>query len=1174
MGHIDLASPVLHVWYKNSVSGGVHQLLGLSGNEIDKILAFVKYVVVHEVTDESREKMMAMLDKLSINKLAQLDEMYKKEQEVLEPKMKKELDKKYEDNKTNLHKEISRVKSIIADLHFGSTVGEADYRNIFEQYHDLVPFMSGSQAIAHMLADMDVEKEIKKQLVLFPTIKSSEQRKKAFALIKLLINLHVSGIRPEHMIIKKLPVIPPDLRPVVQLDGGRFASSDVNLFYRRVLMRNVRLKKMIQVGMPEVVKKNEIRLLQESVNNLLVGEKAGAAGGAGVKVFKSLSDMLSGKEGLFRKNLLGKRVDYSGRSVITVGPDLELDECGLPLYIAVRIFTPFIIGKLIEKQIVYTPKQAEKMIKDEDPIALGCLEEVIEGKYVLLNRAPTLHRLSIEAFKIRLMQGKTIRLHPLVCASFNADFDGDQMAVHLPLSDEAQREARELIAATKNILKPASGAPTITHSQDMVLGAYYLTSNHNDAVDLGIFNDLHMVLELLYAGDAQLADRVKLKWGNEYIDTTVGRCLFNSILPEKLQFLNKKVGKKEIKNILSGVFDIYGMEETVSVANAIKNMGFKYATKSATSINIFDVEVPVQKEEILKAGDEKANKIYTMYHRGFLSDEEKHELIINVWSNVKTEIEGLVKKSLAQGGDMYNMIDSGARGSYTHTTQIAGMKGLVQNPSGEIIELPIRSSFVEGLSPIEYFISAHSGRKGKADTALKTAESGYLTRKLCDSSQEVIIREEDCETPNYMIFSKDESELRGKNFLEMIYGRVTAEDIKDDRGNVVIERNALLNKENVELIANLNIEMLKLRSSLTCDTVSGVCQKCFGMDLATRETVAIGVPVGIIASQSIGEPATQLTMRTFHSGGVASKTGDMANGIERVKQLFEVRSPATPAIVAPFDGKISFYEIGKLRYMRVTSEAEKKTYAIKAGYEATVKKNELLVKGAVYASKNASKLKVKEEGIVLEVTKDFITLGVTRVIDRSLMGLSPLRTNDGDVVYKGEILTNGSLDIKEYKGIVGDLEAQKYIIHEVDKVYMGQGQDVNDKHMEVIVKQMFSKVFIEDSGDSSLVPGTHIKFEEFKKINRQLLAEGKKVAAGQRLALGLTSIAKETDSWLSAASFQETIRVMVGASLKGAIDELSDLKSNVIIGRLLPLGNEFVKRYIDHSDVDVAEEME
>jgi len=1169
MWHVELASPVIHVWYKSSPSWGIHQLLQLSSNEIDRVLTFVKYAVSENVTEEQRKELSKKLEENLTSKLEELDELYKTEIKEAKDNKKKlaEIENLFKENKDSLNQEFNRLKSIVSDLHFASTILESDYRNIFCQYSDIISFVSWPEGILKMLQNIDVKKEIKVRLEEYSKLKSEEQKRKLMLLIKLLINLHVSGVKPENMVLRKLPVIPPDLRPVVQLDGGKFASSDVNLYYRRVLMRNIRLRKMIQVGMPDVVKKNEIRLLQESVNNLLVWEKWWPwKGGAWVKVFKSLSDMLSGKEWIFRKNLLWKRVDYSWRSIITVWPSLKLDECGLPIYIAVKMFTPFIIWKLIDKKIVYTPKQAEKLIKEESPIALKFLEEVIKDKYVLLNRAPTLHRLSIEAFKIKLMSGKTIRIHPLVCPAFNADFDWDQMAVHLPLSEEAQKEAREVIAADKNILWPGSWDPTITHSQDMVLWIYYLTDffdprypdyntqdeRENKTPIAWYFESTKEVLNSFENSDITEKDKILVKFNGKNLITTVGRVIFNSVLPQKIQFVNLKQGKKELKSLLSQVFDNYDMATTVEVADHIKDLWFHYSTMAANSINILDMKIPQEKEEVLKAWEELANDIYKYYFKWFFSEDEKHRQVVEVWSKTKSEVEGYLKNIIWPGNNLFSMVDSWARWSQTHMTQISGMKWLVVNPKWEIIELPIKWSFVEWLKPTEYFISAHSWRKGKADTALRTADSWYLTRKLCDSSQEVIVRTEDCGTEKSIYLSKEESEIRWESFFDMLYGRVLAKDVEDDKWVIILKKWELLNKENINLLKNDNIDWVYYRSPLTCRTSSGVCQKCYGMDLSTRKMVDIWVPVWIIAAQSIWEPATQLTMNTFHQWWVAW-WADMAQGIDRIKQLFEVRSPKKPAVVAPFDGKVIFSEKWADRYINIESEYQKKPYLLKDEYELSVKKWDYLKKWWVYAVKWKSKLKVQEEGTILEIKKDGIILGTKDVVKKSYKWLAPLWIKEWDSVFKWQILTAWALDISEYKDIVWDLQTQKYIINEVKKVYADQWQGMNNRHIEVVVKQLFSKVFIEKPGDTWFIPWEYVKYEDFININKDLEEQWKVPAQWKRLALWLTNVAKWADSWLSAASFQETIRVMVWASLKWAIDTLSDLKSNVIIWRLLPV---------------------
>lgn len=1184
MWHIELQAPVAHIWYVKATPSRIWLLLNLSVKEIEKILYYVKYIVV-DVDNAKKKNVVANLDKDYENKLHELERFFKEELSELdsqkssldnkEYKEKKEhLEKLYADNKDTLEKDYIRIKSVLANLKIGSTILESDYRNIFFKYEGVFKFMSWSEAVLTLLKKVDIEKEIKIMLETFNKIKGIE-REKAFKRLRLLINLNISGVSPEWMILKYLPVMPPDLRPVVQLEGWKFASSDINLFYRRVLMRNLRLKKMIDAWMPDVIKKNEIRLLQESVNNLIVwdSESAGKAW-AWVKVFKSLTDMLSWKEWIFRKNLLWKRVDYSWRSVITVWPGLKLDECGLPLYIAVRIFTPFIIWKLIERKIAHTPKQAEKLIKDEDPIALKILEEVIKDKYVLLNRAPTLHRLWIQAFKIKLMPWKTIRLHPLVCPAFNADFDWDQMAVHLPLSDESQKEAKELIASDKNILKPASWEPIITHTQDMVLWVYHLTDDHDKTPYIvGHFESLDAVKEWFDGSNIKLKDTVSVKVNGEFITTTVGRVLFNLLLPEQLRFVNEKVWKKQLKNILDAIYDECGREITVKVADDIKDWWFKFATLSSVTINVFDLIVPKEKQEILKKWDEEVNAIHNFWYKWYLSDEEKHRVIIKIWTDVTAKIAKLIKEIYKSWNNVFTLIDSKARWDWSQLTQLSGIKWLVASPSWEIIELPIKSSLIEWFTPIEYFISAHWARKWKADTALRTAESGYLTRRLVDASQEVIIREEDCKSTQGLVLSKEEAQVRWEVFEDLIHWRPLLEAIYDDKGNVIIPEGEIINKEDIKLIQKHNIDIVKVRSPMTCMTSSWVCQKCYWMDLSTRHQVSIGTAVWVIASQSIWELWTQLTMRTFHGWWVASADWDITQGIKRVEELFEIRKPKKPAIIAPFDWTATLQESGKLLEIEITSDPEPKIYIVKDWYKVKVKKWEFLKKGWVYASQWNSQLKVKEDWEVIEVSKDQVIIWIINKARREVSAWTSLRIKNWAKVFKWQILSSWALDVKEFKTIVGDLEAQKYIVREIKKVYMSQWQDLNDKYVEIIVKQLFSKVLIEDAWDSIFIPGSVVKYEEFIDINHQLEKEWKHVAKWERLVLGLTQIAKETSSWLSAASFQETMRVMVDASTKWSIDRLDDLKSNVIIWRLLPVWDVYKKIYYNETDV-VEEEVE
>ncbi len=1173
MGHIDLAAPVVHIWYVKATPSRVGLLLNLSVKEIEKILYYVKYVVV-DYDKKQKKNAITNLDKSFDTKITELNKYYNEEMESLEKKKeeysaaeykqkKEEIEKVYAQNKSELEKEYNRIKSILANLKVGSTIFESDYRNIFYKYEGAFTFESGAQSILKLLEKIDLETEIKQILKTFRKLKWSE-REKAFKRLRFLINMYVSWVRPEWIVLQKLPVMPPDLRPVVQLEWGKFASSDINLFYRRVLMRNLRLDKMIKAWMPDVIKKNEIRLLQESVNNLIVGEKDNASSGAGMKVFKSLTDMLSGKEGIFRKNLLGKRVDYSGRAVITVGPDLKLDECGLPIYIAVRMFTPFIVSKLIEKNIAHTPKQAEKLIKEEDPVALKTLKEVIEWKYVYLNRAPTLHRLWIQAFRIRLMPGKTIRIHPLVCPAFNADFDWDQMAAHLPLSEEAQKEAKDLVSADKNILTPASWDPIITHTQDMVLWTYYLTNDKLSSQELvWNYNSVESVVESYYAWNIYIRDYVRLKHNWKIYETMVGRVVFNSILPEKLRFIDKIVAKWELKWILDKVYDLYWREKTVEIADNLKDWWFKYATVSAVSMNIFDLHVPKEKKPLIDEGDEKVRKIHDFWYKGFLSDDEKHRLIVNIWWDIKSEIEKLTKQWFKSGNDIHTLVDSGSRWNWSQITQVSWIKWLVASPSGAVIELPIKSSLIEWLSPIEYFIAAHWARKGKADTALRTAESGYLTRRLVDATQEIVVKEEECGTDKGITLSRDEAEIRWDKFAEMIKWRVLMDDLQDENWTIIAKKWDLIWKELLGIIEDRKLDFIKVRSPITCKTKSWVCQKCYWMDLSKRDFVEIWSAVGIIASQSIWEPGTQLTMRTFHWGWVASSEGDMTQGIKRIEELFEVRKPKNSAIVAPFDWTVRILESWKLLEAEITSDPQKETYIVKPEYKILVKEWDYIKRWGTYAEKWKSQLKTKNEWEVMEVGEDYVVIWVVEKFKKALAAWTRFKVKDQDKVFKGQVISTWALDIKEYKSIVGDLEAQKYIVREIKKVFTSQWQEVNDKYMEIVAKQLFSKILIEDSGDSIFVPWSIVTYEEFLRINDQLEQEGKKPAKWERLALWLTQVAKESDSWLSSASFQETMRIMVDSSTKWSIDYLEDLKSNVVIWRLLPIWETYKSQYYD-----------
>lgn len=1184
MGHIELASPVVHVWYYKTTPSRIGLLLGLSVTEIEKILYFVKYIATNDFDDKKKSTIIQTLEESYKSRLMDLEEVYAEETERAKEEVKgkkaindmknmlNDLELIYKENKLELEKEYSRMKSIIASLKPGGTILESDYRNFFNKFNHVFGFKSGSDAILELLTKIDLEKNIQEAAEKFNGSKW-EERKKTFKLLRLLINLYVSNTRPEWMVMKYLPVIPPDIRPVISLEWGKIATSDANQYYRRVVQRNLRLKKMIQVGMPDVVKKNEIRLLQESVNNLIIWDKSQSSGngrGGTARVFKSLTDKLSKKEGIFRQNLLGKRVDYSGRSVITVGPNLALDECGVPLYIAIRIFSPFVISKLIERGYANTPKQAEKMIRDEEVIALEILQEVIKNKYVLLNRAPTLHKLSIQAFKVKLVSGKTVRIHPLVCSGFNADFDGDMMAVHLPLSEQAQEEAKEIMCSIKNTLLPSSGVPSIVLSQDMILWVYYLTAEPQNYDHISwYFKSITDVVSGYEKLGLSTTDVVVVKHGDNYVTTTVGKCIFNNALPDVMQFTeigkistNKQFTKNEIKVAMDMVYDIGWQELLSDVANKMKELGFTYAQQSSLTISVFDILTPVEKHAIIAWGDEKVKKLLNHWYHWFYSNEEKSSINQDIRLEVDSEIQKKVKELYSKYPDnnYFMLADSKARGSFGTLSYLSGMRWLVQGASGKIIDLPIKSGYLEWYTPLEYFLGCHNSRKGRTDIALKTADSGYITRKLCDSNQEVIVKEYDCGTSEYVQFDKYSLQAGGEDFMEVIYGRTLAHDIINDDGIVLAHAGNLLDRSAVALIKDNQIDTVKVRSSMGCKTVNGVCQKCFGMDLSTRQLIDLGVAIGIVASQSLGERTTQVTLNSKHVKGVAAGWEDVTQwGLARIDELLEVRIPKAKGVVCPFDGTVRISQDGKLQTIEILAEEEKKFYLIKPEYVPCVRKWEQLTKGSDYAIKGRSKIKVKDDGVVLEVTKEQVVLWVYKTERKTVSPGTRIKVQHWDRVLKWQILTTGSLDLKEYKTIVGDMEVQKYIVNELQMVYIWASQEVNRKYMEIVVKQMFSRFLVEDGGDSSFVPWSIVSYEEYLQVCSLLTSEGKDLPKGQRLVFWLTQVAKEWASRLSAASFQETVRVMVENSLKGAIDELQDLKSNVILGRPLPIGSNFRK---------------
>lgn len=1167
MGHIKLNSPVVHIWYYKANPSVVWALLNLSSKEIEKIINYVKYVVL-DVNDKQKENIIKTLDRDYHNKVKEIEDVFNKELLEIEAKKlsKSDYKKEYdlivslkESNLENLKKEYSDLKSRLKTLMPGSTIHEKDYRNVYFKYEWAFSFSSWAVALKEMLKNLDIKKEIQ---AIVEELKQSKWKKREdlFKRLKIFVSFYISWIKPDSVILDYLPVIPAGLRPIVQLDGWKFASSDINIFYRRVLMRNIRLKKMIDAWMPEVVKRNEIRLLQEAVNNLFVWERnQNDSTGSWVKVYKSLTDILIGKEGRFRKNLLWKRVDYSWRSVITVWPDLKLNECWVPLYIALRVFTPFIISEIFKLGYATTIKQAEKLIKEQHPIVLKILKRVIKDKYVLLNRAPTLHRLGIQGFKIKLMPWKTIRIHPLVCPAFNADFDGDQMWLHLPISKESQEEVEKYIASDKNILNPGSWEPIIALTQELILGIYYLTDDDETWEFKWYFRNIEDVIKSYNDSNLNIKDKIVLLYKNEVIKTTVGRVILNDILPEEMRFKNETFRKKQLKALFDEVYEVAWREKTVEVSDILKNYGFKYATQSALTISVYDFIIPQEKYDHLSDGDEKVKKIHDAWYKWFITDEEKHNQIIAVWTDIKTKIETVLKPYYTKGNNLYSLIDSWAKWNWWQLTQMVGMKWLVSNPNGDVIELPIKSSSIEWFESLEYFIAAHSARKGKADTALKTAESWYLTRKLVDASQDIIIREEDCWTSDSLLITKEEIEEKRTDFFEETFGRILADDLVDINWNILKKKWEMIEKKDKKIFIENNIDYVKVRSPITCKTSSWVCQKCFGMDLWDRTLVKIWTPVGVIASQSIWEPGTQLTMRTFHSGWVASSDADITEGIKRIEQLLEFRTPKNPAIISPFDGQVSIYSSWNYIKLKIVWKLEKNTYLVKPWYKVVVKEWEILKKWTEFAIKWRSKLKINEDCSVLEVKKDKVIVWIQQVVDYDIHSSMNIKVKDWEKVYKWQVLTSWIIDLRSYRKIVWDLETQKYIIDEIKKVYVGQWQNLNNKYVEVIVKNLFSRVYIEEVGDSTFIPGDIVKYEDFIKVKKTLEEEGKKPPVWERLLMGLTSLAKTADSWLASASFQETMRILVSNSIKWSIDKLNDLKANVILGRKLPIWENFKK---------------
>ena len=1066
MGHIELAAPVSHIWYFKGIPSRIALMLDISPKLLENVLYFSQYIV----TDPGDCRDLAKYQCLT----------------------------------------------------------EGEYNDMREKYENDFEAGMGAEAIKKLLAEIDLDAlsaSLKEEL----ETASGQKRVRLLKRLDVVESFRMSGNRPEWMILDVVPVIPPDIRPMVQLDGGRFATSDLNDLYRRVINRNNRLKKLLELNAPEIIIRNEKRMLQESVDALIDnGRRGRPVTGPNNRALKSLSDMLKGKQGRFRQNLLGKRVDYSGRSVIVVGPELKMYQCGLPKEMALELFKPFVMKRLVETKAEQNIKSARKAVERAKDNVWDALEVVIKGHPVLLNRAPTLHRLGIQAFEPVLVEGRALKLHPLACTAYNADFDGDQMAVHVPLSAEAQAEARFLMLAAGNLLKPSDGQPVTVPTQDMILGSYYLTLDKDGERGEGkVFRDVDEVMMAYQTGVIELHSKIKVRRELEIdgkiesgiVDTTIGKIIFNNPIPQDLGFIDRSipenrfkfevdflVGKSGLKKIIDKCIKIHGPVTTSVVLDHIKAQGYKYSTKGAITVAVCDAVIPPQKKAIIAEAEKEVDVIRDEFMMGLRSNEERYEEVLRIWEKATNDVTDALQKNLDRYNPIFMMADSGARGSMSQIRQLAGMRGLIANTSGKTIEIPIRANYREGLNILEYFISSRGARKGLADTALRTADSGYLTRRLVDVSQEVIIREEDCGTTEgleiFDIKAGESNVIEGLH--ERLIGRYLLDDFCDSNGNVLVSKDVMMGDKEADIIVNSGVDHIKIRSVLECRAKHGACRKCYGSNLANRQPVTVGEAVGIIAAQSIGEPGTQLTMRTFHTGGVAG--GDITQGLPRVEELFEARKPKGLAIIAEFGGKVQLRDNKKKREVVITNDetGESKAYLIPYG--------------------------------------------------------SRIRVLDDQVLEAGDELTEGSVNPHDILKIKGVRAVQDYMLREVQKVYRLQGVDINDKHIEIIVRQMLKKIIIDEPGDSDYLPGTQADLLEFEDTNEKLIAEGKEPATGTQIMLGITKASLATDSFMSAASFQETTKVLTDAAIKSKVDPLIGLKENVIIGKLIPAGTG-MKRY-------------
>ena len=1185
MGHIELAAPTSHIWFLRGIPSKIGLILDLSVQLLEKVIYFASFIIT-SVNDEERQDTLVQISEELKSKKKQISSEFKqrtqeinnhKNKLISEGEKKDKVEKIIEEELLNLNvAKIDKIKILeeaadtaskeLKDLKELQVISETKYQDLALRYGHIFEASIGAEAIRNLLKRINLE-ELAKHLDKEIEESIPSKLNKLIRRVRLVKSLIINKINPEWMVLTSIPVIPPDLRPMVQLDGGRFASSDLNDLYRRVINRNNRLKRLQKLNAPEVIQRNEKRMLQEAVdalidNNARHGKTVTSSTGQ-KRTLKSIADMLKGKQGRFRQNLLGKRVDYSGRSVIVVGPHLKISQCGLPKTMALELFRPFIISKLIKGELVHNVRSANRYIEAGHSEVWDILEEIIVDANVLLNRAPTLHRLGIQAFEPKLIEGKAIQLHPLVCSAFNADFDGDQMAVHVPLTEAAKKEAKEIMLSSKNLLKPATGDPVAVPSQDMIWGSYYLTYIKEKAKVKKIFTDENEAQTAFDLDIIGLQDLIKVrieKADNKIIETSVGRIIFNSIFPKEIEFINRILDKKELSNLIAVVFRALTHDQTVKLLDDIKDISFKYITESGLSWGMGDIPKIDIKKDLLKEGEKKAQEIKEQYNNGLLTNKERYIKVIEIWTNIKNRISDQAGKLFDPESSLAGIVNSGARGNWTQMVQMMGIKGLVTNPAGDIIELPVKSNFKEGLDILEYFISTHGTRKGLADTALRTANAGYLTRRLVDVSQDIIILEEDCGDKEGVIITKAESEELGETLASRANSRTLAESIKDKKGKkVVIKKGTLITKELSEEIKKIDPEYIKIRSLLSCNSVRGVCQKCYGYDLGYNKVVRKGTAVGVIAAQSIGEPGTQLTMRTFHTGGVAES--DITQGLPRVEELFEARTPKKKSVLAPISGIIKIDDDKKLvskeqRIIRIKPQSTRiEEYDLDKNIKIEVKDGQEVKKGKLIFKRGKERVKTSLNGLIKLTDKK---LKVISPEDELLEVIVPAGYNlwvkDKDIVEEGQSLTEGSIDLKELFEAKDKLAVQKYIIKEIKHIYSSQGQNLNDKHVELIVRQMFSRILIKNIGSTDLLPGEIVTTTQFRIANEK--AKNEK-AEGETLLLGITKASLASDSFLSAASFQETARVLIDAAVTGKVDHLRGLKENVIIGRKIPAGTGF-----------------